>query len=376
MKRFLQSLLGLGLIGVSMYRWPPGFLRRPAIVVRYVEAVRTSGIEKSSPKSLIELLPEAPIIPGKLVSADSGPATAHACDQDWLTFVQTDNRVLQSDLEAQRLIFSTACLDEMNQENRPWPMLRFVRNCQLQLADLDPHAVGAACFPQLSAVRALIIHSLVTRGLLSEEDPSLLTHLLVGGMLQLGEASLEEVQRTLAIAEGALEQDPSLYAAYKAKLFSKLVLELKYREAIEEEVYDQLFTELARFDLGGGGAGILRELSLAQGEESFLLETSAEWHEIDSDLLQVPFLRLKALENYEALGALAEEYTQAFPGSHVGIFYQAEALWGMDRKAEAVSLLHSLMRPEMAEEMSLDILQTIFDKPALERLLDIESRLL
>ncbi|MEX0798279.1 MAG: hypothetical protein WD025_02480 [Bacteriovoracaceae bacterium] len=78
-------------------------------------------------------------------------------------------------------------------------------------------------------------------------------------------ASLDKIERAIAIADELIAREPLVYSSYKAKLILMLIKEGKFSENIDDNEVNFLLNEMASFDLSVG------DLSLAPQENQQLL---------------------------------------------------------------------------------------------------------
>lgn len=181
------------------------------------------------------------------------------------------------------------------------------------------------------------------------------------GVHDLQAAPIEKLDRNIAIADELIQQNPDIYAAYKGKLLSLLMKELKYKQDIDPAQYDDLYEILLQFRGEGERDEVLAELS----GQSFELEG------IDQDLIQIPFLRLKALGDIDSLAQMSQEYIEVYPESYIGYMYRAEASWSVGDKATAIQIFKQGFGGQMSDEAAFEIMNQIEAKSALERLAEM-----
>lgn len=217
-------------------------------------------------------------------------------------------------------------------------------------------------------------------------------------MNNIKSADLPEIGRTIEFADELILREPETYSAYKAKLIALLTREGKYAIAADDNEINGLLEDMARFDITSDKA-IQKEAALissanaeAMSLEQNINETriqmanietqmaqlgpnSPEYRTLESkrailsmqeddalgrlaiiedqiqqgefppddyvneDVVQIPFMRLLAKEDYAAAADNAESFIQQFPHSPLGYYYLVLALERMGRKEDAVDVL-------------------------------------
>ena len=295
------------------------------------------------------------------------------CEPGLRELAETENSVLMDELTNLRPFFTNGCLKQMKQDKKFSSLKPFIEDCQLKLEEKDPDYIERRCLSSIGPLKALIIRLLADDNIPpGEKDLSVLGQELKGGVLDLKNASLEDLDKNIATAEELLNRDPDYYDAYKGKLLSQLMRELKFNKEADEESYQALYDELWRFRVTNERDEVLSELRLAQNEED-KSPAPSELEGLDPDLVQLPFLRLKALGDYEALGRMAEEYVDAWPESMLGRQYLAEAVWATGDKAEAVRVFKEGTGRDISDEAAYQMISKRAADSALEQITRIKS---
>jgi hypothetical protein len=290
------------------------------------------------------------------------------CESDWLRLANTNERDLQTTLERRQRFLTRPCLMKMKTDLKTTLLQNFTINCQIQIAKQTNPYIQENCLPQLTPFRAFLIRKLRADliDFHSLELPDLANQLL-GGFIDLRQAPEDELQRNIQIADAIIAKDPDFYPAYKAKLLSLLVEELKFGAPHDLDTYQSLYDELLSFRGTNQNESILIEALALRDQDS----NSAEIADIDSDLIHIPFLRLSALEDINGLADMAEEYIEAYPNSYIGQLYLAEAAWKSGDPASAINIFRKVMGQETSDDAILNVLKTLESKRPLERIMEM-----
>jgi hypothetical protein len=213
---------------------------------------------------------------------------------------------------------------------------------------------------------------------------------LSANMAEVKNLKKEDLEKTIDMADEIILREPSSYTAYKAKLISLLVKEGKFKEELEDAQVDELLETMASFDTSGRENVIASaeaeqtELEdrvtglYAEIEENYsMLQTmdksspeaielelrqqdiSNQYKEandallasnktleqalygqenINRDLVEIPFLRMMAKNDYDGVIENAQDFIDEFPGSTDGYFYLARAYekQGLTDQAQSV----------------------------------------
>lgn len=286
------------------------------------------------------------------------------CGAEWRNLADQGLEEAKTELLSARPFFSPNCLKAMHDGITLGGIKTFVRECQMELTRVEN--IEKECLPFLVSLKAYVNRA-VDQGdrPVSEMDPSDLAFQLMGGMLSLKTASQEEIGRNIDLADAILERNPDAYDAYKAKLMSYLMRELRFGQEVDEELYQELYNELWTFR-GGEADTPLSDLQLEASPEDRFANRASELDGADADLVKLPFLRLKAKGNFEELQLLAEEYRDAYPESFVGYRYLAEALWAQGDRDGAVSTIKNTLGQEVTDGEAYELLESLTNQDALE----------
>jgi hypothetical protein len=217
-----------------------------------------------------------------------------------------------------------------------------------------------------------------------------LAALLSANMIEVKNLKKEDLEKTIEIADEVILREPSSYTAYKAKLITLLVKEGKFKEEVEDAQVDELLETMASFDTSGReniiASAEAEQIELedrvtglyAEIEENYSMlqsmdksspeaielelrqqDISNQYKEandallasnktleqalygqenINRDLVEIPFLRMMAKNDYDGVIENAQNFIEEFPGSTDGYFYLARAYekQGMTDQAQSV----------------------------------------
>lgn len=343
------TMIGLGII---FYYFTP----RTAPVATVRPSPRSSvRLQDIKPRTQPRTQPRASEVKSPLPEKKG---TRELCEGQWQQFRQAENIDLQNELLSRRPFFSQECVklmikDPVVAETRP-----FIESCQLNLANKDIAKIEEDCVSGIVPMKAFIVRILGQDiQQLETADPSDLAYGLIGGMLNLKNAGLEELNRNIQVSDALLDQVPDAYGAYKAKLLSLLMKELKYGQEASEETYQEIYDLLSNWEQSGIPSEVISEMSLIS--------------QSGDDLVNLPFLRLKAKRDYETLADEAERYREENPESFVGYRYLAEAYWVNGEKEEAVSIIKEGLGKDTTDQVAYEILQRLSERPAIDELSEI-----
>ncbi len=172
----------------------------------------------------------------------------------------------------------------------------------------------------------------------------------------------DDLQRNLLLADQLIKKDPELYGAYKAKIVSLLLLEVKHQQPIEMADYEALMEEMMDFSGLNTEDEILSQIRDNLDQEVL---PSEELDEIDHELLHLPFIRFAALKDMESLATISNEYIEEFPDSYIGYLYLAEAHWKQGEEAQAIEILSEKMQQDGNEDIVRQFLEHTKKDPLL-----------
>lgn len=275
------------------------------------------------------------------------------CLEDWKKLVIQRDSDLQVQLERTQLLLSSDCIQKMIKEIKIELIQSFIKNCQLALSKKSHIYIQDVCFPQLSSFKSLILHNLDK----SQVDFNQLNSVDLINQFNLETTDLKklnenEIERTLQLADAIIAKDPDYYPAYKTKLITLLIQEIKFKKEIALDQYDSLYDDLLSFQSNESSQYAI-EPSMDVNEDFTILPESSS---IDSDLLHLPFLRLSALNDWENLEFLSQEYIESYPKSYIGYYYLAQAEWKAGDHESSAETLKKMLSQNTTDEGVLNLL--------------------
>jgi DNA-binding SARP family transcriptional activator len=221
--------------------------------------------------------------------------------------------------------------------------------------------------------------------------------LLTGNMLNIKNLNLRALDKNIEMADELISREPNSYSAYKAKLISMIYKESKFNQTIDEYELNKTLDNMASFEINNDTAARkeaalfasntnqlialqnkLDEITLVKDEVSTqsagLDKSSAEYEELkaqenelsmkeqmaaadldnfqkslgstavstntqNEDIIEIPFLRLLAKSDYDAVLENAESYLEKFPNSPNVYYYLLKALELSGRNDEMIQAL-------------------------------------
>ncbi len=229
---------------------------------------------------------------------------------------------------------------------------------------------------------------------------------LDGQMRRPKNFDLKTIENNIAIADEIISREPDSYGAYKAKLISMLVKEGKFNQAIDESEVESLLESMAQFNISSDKIarresaligntngeiqnvevqleGLARERETIESQissydinspdlaqlnnqiqeietrEAQLLENidslenslaSSTDQLINEDVIEIPFMRMMAKNDYDSVIENAESFIEQFPSSPSGYFYMVKALEMQGRKEEALSIIENSQLPQSLQD--------------------------
>lgn len=220
---------------------------------------------------------------------------------------------------------------------------------------------------------------------------------LDGQMRRPKKFDLKTIENNIAIADEIISREPDSYGAYKAKLISMLVKEGKFNQAIDESEVESLLESMAQFNISSDKIarresaligntngeiqnvevqleGLARERETIESQISSYDTNSPEFAQlnnqiqeietreaqllenidnlenslasntdqlINEDVIEIPFMRMMAKNDYDSVIENAESFIEQFPSSPSGYFYMIRALEMQGRKEEALSVIQN-----------------------------------
>lgn len=237
---------------------------------------------------------------------------------------------------------------------------------------------------------------------LTEEDTSNLAAKLDKQMKKIKSAELTVLDDNITIANELISREPDSYSAYKAKLIAMLVKEGKFSQSVDENEINSTLESMAQFNISSDKlarreAGLIAstnesiqsneiqledlardkefmESQLAsfdpnspdsenlhmqiqeiENKQSELLSSISNLENnlyantnqlINEDVVEIPFMRMLAQNDYQAVSESAQSFIEQFPNSPNGYFYLVRSLELQGQKDEAISIIQNAKLPQ------------------------------
>jgi tetratricopeptide (TPR) repeat protein len=228
---------------------------------------------------------------------------------------------------------------------------------------------------------------------------------LTQNMLGINNLDLAGVNKNIEMADEIISREPSTYSAYKAKLISMIVKESKFNQAVDEYDFNKVLDNMAGFEVNNDAtlrreaaliattnnqlialSNTLNDISILKDEistqSSALDKSSAEYQELqlqsdqldqreqataeslenlqnnlntetqpavnlNEDIVEIPFLRLLAKGDYDAVNENAQSFIEQFPNSPIGYYYLVKSLELQGRTDDAIRVIEeATLTPE------------------------------
>jgi hypothetical protein len=237
----------------------------------------------------------------------------------------------------------------------------------------------------------------------SDQDTQILAMKLDRQMRRVKNAEVTTLDNNISIANEIISREPDSYGAYKAKLISLLVKEGKFSNAVDETEVESVLESMAQFNISSDKLA-RREAALMavnnadiQNNETRLEEVARQREIIESqlstldinspelvqlneqaqlldsqeaellgqinsleeslaastnqlvneDVIEIPFMRMLAKGNYEAVADNAQGFIDQFPSSPNGYFYLIRSMELLGQKEEARNVIQTAqLNPE------------------------------
>jgi tetratricopeptide (TPR) repeat protein len=229
---------------------------------------------------------------------------------------------------------------------------------------------------------------------------------LAGQMKRPKSFDLNTIENNIAIADEIISREPDSYGAYKAKLISMLVKEGKFNKPIDEDEVESLLENMAQFNISSDKIArresaligstndeiqnveadlevLAREREIIEAQlnsydanspelvqlnnqiqdiearEAQLLGNINNLEEslasktnqlINEDVIEIPFMRMMAKNDYDSVIENAESFIEQFPSSANGYFYMVRALEMQGKKEEALSIIQNSRLPQETQD--------------------------
>lgn len=226
-------------------------------------------------------------------------------------------------------------------------------------------------------------------------------------MSEIKSQDLANIQKNIEIANEIISREPDSYSAYKAKLISLLTMEGKLNQEIDDSELNGILETMASFDLTNDSVtrkeaalisnttkeliSLEDQLQQVSSERLFIeeqlelvdpnspeiraleierqnllskeeeaanrigilnnnLETGfPEEQFLDEDIVQIPFLRMMAKNDYEGVIDNAESFIEQFPNSPDGYYFLIKAFEATGRSEDALRVIQNSRLPTDAQ---------------------------
>ena len=248
---------------------------------------------------------------------------------------------------------------------------------------------------------------------LANQETAELAAKLDGQMKKSKNLDLNTIEKNIAIADEIISREPDSYGAYKAKLISLLVKEGKFNQSLDEVEVASLLESMAQFNINsdkitrressliGSTSNEVRAVELqieelvrsrevlesqlavydANSPELAELNTQLDQLEaqelqllgnidnlqaslenntaqlVNEDVVEIPFMRMMAKNDYEGVVDNAQSFIEQFPNSVNGYFYLVRALELQGEKDQARAVLQNAQLPQDAQKSLIQRLE-------------------
>lgn len=237
---------------------------------------------------------------------------------------------------------------------------------------------------------------------LANQDTTDLAIRLDGQIKRPKNLDLKTIENNIAIADEIISREPYSYGAYKAKLISLLVKEGKFNEEIDESEIEGLLESMAQFntnsdklarresalightnneveavesqleELARSREALELQLASYDANSPELAQLNAQLEQLDAqedqllgnidnlqtslanntaqlvneDVVEIPFMRMMAKNDYEGVINNAQSFIEQFPTSPNGYFYLVRALELQGQKDQARAVIQNAQLPQ------------------------------
>lgn len=255
-----------------------------------------------------------------------------------------------------------------------------------------------------------------------EQSTEQLSKSLTENMQNLKSLDLATVDKNIEIADEIISREPASYSAYKAKLISLLVKESKFDQSIDDYEINKVLDNMAGFEVANDNTArreaaliastnnqlmalenTLDDISILRDEistQSSAIDRSSPEYEalqnqnqqlinrevvsalnleslqnninngalepvyLNEDVVEIPFLRLIAKNDYDSVIENADSFIEQFPNSPTGYFYLVKALGFQGRADDAIRVIEETkLSPEAQSDLMDRLDATSGDDP-------------
>ncbi|MBC7713503.1 MAG: hypothetical protein H7177_09195 [Rhizobacter sp.] len=246
------------------------------------------------------------------------------------------------------------------------------------------------------------------------QDTQELAVRLNGQMKKVKTLDEANIDNNIAIADEIISREPDSYGAYKAKLISLLTKEGKFNEPADDTEVEGLLENMAQFNLSTDNMArreaalisntngeiqnvesqldalarqretLESQLSTFDANSPQLADANAQLQQIEEqeaqltsnidtlednlaqntaqisseDVVEIPFMRMMAKNDYESVLDNAQSFINQFPNSPTGYFYMIRALDQMGQKDQSLNLIKNSQLPLDTQQALLQRLDT------------------
>lgn len=240
-----------------------------------------------------------------------------------------------------------------------------------------------------------------TKIILSEEDTQTLAKKLDSLMIRAQDLDEKALDFNIELADEIISREPDTYGAYKAKLISLLIKEGKFNQDIDDSYIENLLENMAQFSFSNEAiarkeaalmskaniesenlemrieqlaierealenqqqaldsnsdefAILSNQINILEEKQNELLENTdnafvrladQSTELANEDVVEIPFMRLLAKNEFEAVISNARSFIEQFPESPKGYFYLTRALELQGNKEEAMNVIQNSTLP-------------------------------
>lgn len=237
--------------------------------------------------------------------------------------------------------------------------------------------------------------------ILPDLDTSDLANLLKNQMKIVKTLNEKELYKNIDIANEIISREPNSYSSYKAKLISLLTLEGKFAREVSDDEIESLLGSMSQFNLENESIARREAFVMAttnneiknvesqienlelereslNSQLSELLEDTPEYESVilkiqslteqeeklnadldlvsqksppivNEELVEIPFMRMMAKNDYEAVKESAQTFLEEFPESPTAYYYLIKALEAEGQQEEALNLIGNSNLPANAQ---------------------------
>ncbi len=244
---------------------------------------------------------------------------------------------------------------------------------------------------------------------LDAQDTQELASKLTVGMKKVKALEASDIDNNIAIADEIISREPDSYAAYKAKLISLLTKEGRFNQPADEVEVESILESMAQFNISSDNIA-RREAALIANTNSDIQNVEAQIEEVarqretlesqlnsfdpnsqeflnlnvqlqqlddqeiqlasnieslenalanntaqltNEDVVEIPFMRMMAKNDYEGVMDNAQAFIEQFPNSPNGYFYMVKALEMQGQKDQALQVIQDSRLPQDAQQALL-----------------------